>query len=182
MVDLAFSLKKSADYTTLGAYAVTPESDLVMLDLQRERIEAPDLLPAMRRLVDRHNLEYVCVEATGAQLAIVQMAQRSGMTVRPLRAETDKLTRSTTAQIRLESGQVWFPQRARWLDDFEGELCGFPATEHDDQVDNLSYAALEVFRFGGAPEPDDVIRARKAEEAWKVSDAYHSVENDRWWD
>lgn len=181
IVDLAFSTKKSADFTTLGAYAVTQGSDLVLLDLQKDRMEAPDLLPAMRRMVDRHKLDYICVEANGPQMAIVQMAQRSGLTVRALRAENDKLTRSTTAQIRLESGQVWFPQTASWLDDFEGELCGFPTVEHDDQVDNLSYAALEVFRFGAAPEPQEQIKARQAEEARQRAESYHDLDNDDWW-
>lgn len=181
IVDLAFSLKKSADFTTLGAYAVTQDSDLVLLDLQKERLEAPDLIPAMRRILQRYKLDYLCVEANGPQMAMVQMAQRAGLTVRALKAETDKLTRSTTAQIRLEAGQIWFPANAPWLDDFEQELCGFPAVEHDDQVDNLSYGALEVFKFGAAPETQEQAKARQAEEARQRAAAYHDLDNDRWW-
>ena len=42
-VDLAFSLKKEADYTVIAAWAVTPSQDLILMDLQRERLEGPDM-------------------------------------------------------------------------------------------------------------------------------------------
>ena len=68
-------------------------------------------------------------------------------TARPLRYTPDKFLRSFEAQVRYESGQIFHPQRASWLADFEYELLHFTsegAHAHDDQVDVVSYAAQDV--------------------------------------
>jgi predicted phage terminase large subunit-like protein len=46
----------------------------------------------------------------------------------------------------MEAGQVYFPKYADWYLDLEKELLQFPAGEHDDQVDSLAYAILQVAR------------------------------------
>lgn len=185
VVDLAFSLKKEADYTVLSAWAASEDSDLILLDLHRERLEGPDLIPALLRWQERHGVSYWCIEANGAQLAIVQDARRRGLAVRALRAETDKVTRSLTAQVRTEAGQVYFPAVAPWLGDFEAELLAFPKGVHDDMVDCLSYASLEVFKRGGADESDDTRKAREAVErvaAAKAQEQWLDPGNDALWE
>src|SRR6185437_13694072 len=42
-VDLAVSLKRSADYTVIAIWAVTPDSDLLLLEVIRDRLEEPDI-------------------------------------------------------------------------------------------------------------------------------------------
>lgn len=181
VLDLAFSQKREADWTVLGAFGVDQKSNLLLLDLDRRKIEAPGLVAMVRNMVDRHNLAYVCVEANGAQLAIVQGLRNAGITIRPLHAEADKLTRSLTAQVRCETGQVYFPWGAPWLAEFEDELLLFPRGRHDDQVDVLSYGALEVFRFGAASEPEETTVRRENDAAKARSDAWHSQDNEAWW-
>jgi predicted phage terminase large subunit-like protein len=181
VLDLAFSTKKEADYTCLGAFGVDQDSNLLLLDLYRGRIEAPKLTPLVRQFVERHKLAYVLVEANGAQLAIVQALRNAGITVRALKAETDKVTRSLTAQVRFEAGQIYLPTSAPWLAEYEAEMLAFPKAPHDDQVDVTSYAALEVFRFGAAPETPEQAKARNEAEARQRAEAYHDLDNDRWW-
>ena len=48
------------------------------------------------------------------------------------------------AAARIEGGQVYFSASSGWLDEWESELLLFPNGRHDDQVDTLAYAALEV--------------------------------------
>ena len=36
------------------------------------------------------------------------------------------------------AGQVYLPERAPWLAEFEAELFAFPNGKHDDQVDTVS--------------------------------------------
>lgn len=145
IIDLAFSTKKEADFTVLTAWAVSPESDLILLDLDRRKMEAPELVPAMEAMGAAKELPYWGMEANGAQLGIVQGARKKGIAVRALKADVDKVSRSLTAQVRMEAGQIYFPERAPWLDDLKAELLGFPKSAHDDCTDNLSYAAIEVF-------------------------------------
>ena len=66
-----------------------------------------------------------------------------------LRADTDKWSRAQPAAARLAAGSVYFLAGAPWLPGMEEELVTFPNGAHDDQVDCLSYAALEVARGRG---------------------------------
>jgi hypothetical protein len=45
---------------------------------------------------------------------------------------------------RFEAGQVWLPEQAAWLGAVEHELLTFPHGQHDDIVDVLAYACLEM--------------------------------------
>ena len=189
IVDLAFSTKKEADYTVISAWAATHEHDLILLDLIRERMEGPALVPALQEFSARHDLAYLGIEAVSAQVLVVQAARQAGLTVRPLKAETDKISRSVPAQVRMEGGQIFFPTAHAELAQIEAELLAFPRGVHDDIVDNVSYAALEVQRFGGAAEPEDVREAREtamaqAEQARReASDraARADIDDPRWW-
>jgi phage terminase large subunit-like protein len=46
------------------------------------------------------------------------------------------------ASAKIEAGQVYFPEQARWLAVLEAELFVFPVGRHDDQVDSISQALL----------------------------------------
>ena len=188
-VDLAFSTKKEADYTVLAAWAVTPECDLLLIDIHRDRMTGEQLVPATKSMMSKHDLEYVGIEDTQAQTLVVQTARRAGLTVRALKANLDKITRAIPAQIRMEAGQVFFPKSHPELATFEHELMTFPKGAHDDCVDTLSYAALEVQRIGSAPLPPEErerLEHEAAEREWqeklrKQSDAQSDFDNERWW-
>ena len=81
-VDLAFSLKKEADYTVIAAWAVTPRQELILLDLQRERLEGPELVPQISRMYRQHRAQYVGIEEVAAQALVIQAARQAGLTVR----------------------------------------------------------------------------------------------------
>jgi predicted phage terminase large subunit-like protein len=176
-MDLAFSLKKTADFTVICAWAVTPRSDLILLDMARSRMEAPSLVPTAKDLSDRWDLDYLGIEKILGQALVVKEAQDKGMTVRQLIPDVDKITRSIPAQIRMENGQVYLPQGHPDLDVIEKELLTFPRGTHDDIVDNFSYAAADIKRFGGAEEPAEVREAR--EEGEKTVDRARRQELDR---
>lgn len=188
-VDLAFSVKKDADYTVIGAFAVTPENDLILLDLHRERMEGPALQPAIRSMVERHNLDYIGIEKVLGQSLVVHGARMDGLTVRSLIADTDKITRSIPLQVRMEALQVYFPAFHSDLEAIEHELLMFPRGAHDDIVDVLAYAAADVQRFGPpAPHDDDVKAEEEAttkadQQAREQADLHAQADlNDpRWW-
>lgn len=139
-VDLAASVKQSADYTAMAACQAVA-GVLVVLEVVRKRLEGPDILPELRRLMDRHNIPVAHMESSGFQLSLVQQARRDGLAVRELRPDKDKIARALPLQARMEAGDVWFCE-GPWLRDLELEVFGFPASEHDDQVDALAYAAF----------------------------------------
>jgi hypothetical protein len=70
-----------------------------------------------------------------------------GLPVQELKADRDKISRSIPASVRMEAGQVWFPENAPWLDAFRKELLEFPHGSHDDQTDVLSMAVQQMLVF-----------------------------------
>ena len=142
-VDLAVSTKESADYTVISVFGYHADDDkLFMLDMFRERVEAPDIVPQIERMVGIHNLEWVGIERAGYQLAIVQFARRQGIRIKELRADKDKRSRALPLSAKMERGLVYFPKNADWVSEVERELLTFPIGVHDDIVDTLAYATL----------------------------------------
>lgn len=142
-VDLAASTKEVADYTVAGVFGMTREKlpKLFLLDLVRSRIEGPDIVPMLRRLMRRWRPTVVGIEKVGFQLALIQQARREGLPVRELEPDRDKVARALAATPLFEAGRIYFRHGALWLEDLERELLQFPTGEHDDQVDVLAYAS-----------------------------------------
>ena len=144
-VDTAESIRERADYTVAATWAVTPDRDLLHLDQARVRVESPDITPLLQQVNAKWQPGYIGVEGK----PVFQAARRAGLPVRELRADTDKWTRAQPAAARLSAGSVYFLAGASWLAEMEDELVVFPNGAHDDQVDVLAYAALEVARGRG---------------------------------
>ena len=142
-VDLATSSKQSADFTVITSVAITPEGKILILDIDRRRLEAPDLLPLLQRKVEQYDLAYVGIERAGYQLAFIQMAKREGLVVKSLKADRDKVSRAYPLIARMEAGDIFFPKNSTWFADVQTELLRFPEAEHDDIVDSLAYAVIE---------------------------------------
>ena len=143
-VDLAWSQAEDADYTVISSWAATKKRHLLLLDVVRGHFEGPDIVPKLRLAYDKWGGPLVVERAT-RQMSIIQEAVRTGLPVREVRAEKDKVARSWPAQARMEQMTVWFPPRSTpWYPAIEEELLAFPASRHDDFVDTLSYAALQI--------------------------------------
>lgn len=152
-VDLAISEKTTADYTVIAAWALTPDSQLILLDLRRDRFPGPRIVPEIFAVNDQWKLDYMGIEKVGFQEYLIREAMGKGLTVRPLRPRGSKSSRARAASVRFENGQVWFPRKARWLGELENEMLQFADDEdayaHDDMVDAVTYACLEVGRHRG---------------------------------
>ena len=78
---------------------------------------------------------------------MIQIARRqTNIPIVELKADRDKLSRALPLSAKMESGMVFFPNDSLWYSELEKELLQFPAGEHDDQVDSLAYAILQVAR------------------------------------
>lgn len=170
--DLATSVKESADYTAIASWAVTTRGEALLLDVRRERLAGPDIIPALRATMARWELDWMGVESAGFQTAIVQMARREGLTVKPIRPRGDKVSRAHAASARFDAGLVAFRAGATWRNDLEEEMLRFPTGKHDDQVDAVVYGVNEIGRravgldgdAGKAPDP--VVAAKVVDDEW----------------
>jgi len=144
VTDVAVSTKTHADYTVTIVFGLTPAGDLLVLDVMRKKLEAPDLLKSLERVNERWRPEDMYVEKSGVGFPILQMAREFpyNLPIREIVAERDKVSRATTISAFMESGRVYFREKADWLGDFEHELLTFPVGAHDDQVDAFSYGGI----------------------------------------
>lgn len=151
-MDMAWSLEEDADYTVISTWAITPRKHLVLLDVQRDHVEGPDIVRRMRTVYDRFDPGYFLVERAQNQLSVVQDIRRSGLPVREVRADKDKAARALPATARMEAKTVWFPRPSALpvMTILEDELVAFPEGRHDDFVDTLSYAVRTVATGGTA--------------------------------
>jgi len=166
-MDVAFSLKKTADYTVLCVWAVTPRCDLLLLDMVRSRFDAPEFVPLIKSTYESHDLDYIGIEKMLGTSLLAHGVRDEGLTVRMLIADTDKISRSIPAQVRMESGQIYIPANHPERETIEHELMSFPFGAHDDIVDCFSYAAADVQRFGGPNMSQEEIDAKAKAEAIK---------------
>jgi predicted phage terminase large subunit-like protein len=148
-VDLAWTVAESADYTVISTWALTQKKHLLLIDCIRGHFEGPDIVPKLRQAYTVHG-GYFAIERATRQMGIIQEAERTGLPIRVVKAEKDKVARALPATARMERGTIWFPQAARtpWWPELEQEILAFPAGRHDDFVDTLAYAALQVMYAG----------------------------------
>lgn len=165
-VDLAISLKQTADYTVFGVWAVTPERDLLLVDLVRAHFSNPEQVKQLRLLHQRHPQAYRWkIERVGYQLALIQQALAEGIPCSEYNpvGKGDKVARASTPSVWFENGKVYFRKFAAWVSDVESELMLFPRGAHDDIVDVCSMAADEVVVSGIVLAPDDDEDDEKSE-------------------
>jgi len=56
-----------------------------------------------------------------------------------LKPLSDKMVRAQPLRGRMQSGKLWWPEKAAWFDALKQEFLRFPAGKHDDQIDSLAW-------------------------------------------
>lgn len=167
-MDPAFTRSKRSDFTAMAVWAVAPTDphSLILLDLKRVRVEHADHAPLIKELWDRWKPAWVGIEKQMATLSLFDSAQRSGVVVRWLTPERNKVARAETAVALVDAGRVHLPAHASWLGDFLDEVVTFPVAAHDDQVDVLAYACIELGRHTVRPRHLKTEPSTSADKAW----------------
>ncbi len=142
--DPAASEDEQADYFTLATWAITPENELLLLDMYRDHAATVRHEAILRQQSSLWQPSYQGVEDKTFGLNIIQGAVKSGLPIKALPAEGDKVARSKSVSARYALGAVYHPRGAPWLDTYEQELLAFPTGRYDDQVDVAAYAGIEL--------------------------------------
>lgn len=140
--------RTGASWTVIATWGLTNDYHLLWLDNVRAQVETPDIISL---LMDNYRLwrpSKIIIEASGLGKGVFQSALRAGLPAQSVHPHGDKLVRATDAMVRMEQGRVWLPEHPgpAWLEPLESELftwTGDPMMT-DDQIDVLSYAALDI--------------------------------------
>ena len=137
--DTASKPGEKNDWTVCTTWYVV-DGKYYLIDVLRGRFDYPTLKARAIEHAQLHRPSIVLVEDSGLGIALVSDLQSRGFTTLPVKVEYNKQTRMAIQSAKFESGRVFFPRQASWLEDLESELFDFPASHHDDQVDSISQA------------------------------------------
>lgn len=142
-----------ASWTVMGTFGITPQNELLVLDIQRFQEEAPEIFKALENVCKDWKPMFVAMEINGPGKPIAQIAVQMGVPIQEVVTYVDKPSNSAEAQVRCQSGRVILPREdsKKWLNDFLGEITVWTGHPHEpnDQVDVLSNAVHEFTRVAG---------------------------------
>jgi predicted phage terminase large subunit-like protein len=155
-IDTAFSTGQEADFSAIAIVGYLSHPDganppgFYVERVWRGRVGFAELKRKTVELFNQHNkptspIHMALVEKANAGLSLIpELRAETGLPVIPIAADTDKRVRASRMEPILESGLLYLPEAAPWLDDFKRELLAFPAGHNDDQVDALVYALTRL--------------------------------------
>jgi len=159
--DVAAKEKESNDFTVFSHWAVTPEHDVLLLDVWRGHWTIPQQKEKARQFYRTwYSQRYRAFwfEDVAYQSAIAQDLLLEGIPCMGFHPQGDKVMRAAAASIYQEAGKVYFQKGAIWLEDFRKEIYSFPKGAKDDQTDTLSMVCMVVREPVIEPLDEDIAR------------------------
>ena len=169
-MDLAVTLKSSADYSVFLVAGVDQDSYIHVRHLIKGRFDSHEIVEILGELVRTYDPAMVVTEKgliTNSILpAIYKWMDENNVYFRfeLIAATTDKVQRSQAFRMRARAGRVKMDKAADWWPDLEEELMMFPRSVHDDQVDACSLLGLTLNKFQEAPTEREVAEDEYEEE------------------
>jgi predicted phage terminase large subunit-like protein len=138
--DTANKSTELSDYSACTTWG-WKSSKFYLLNVHRQRLDYPYLKRAVRDLAEEYRPRNILIEdkASGTQL-IQELRVEGFLQVTPYEPTMDKIMRMNSVTSIIESGRVYLPTEATWLQLYLDELQGFPKTKYDDQADSTSQA------------------------------------------
>lgn len=151
-VDTAYKAKAVNDYSVFTVAGVTEIGDIYILKVFREKLEFPDLkrkAVSINSVYRGQGLRGFWIEDNASGQSLIQeLRNGSGVPVLPWKpGAVDKVLRMTSITPLIESGRVYIPEEADWLEDWLAELSAFPSVKHDDQADSFVIAVDVLSRM-----------------------------------
>jgi predicted phage terminase large subunit-like protein len=111
-----------------------------LVDVLRFRFDYPTLRARAIAHARTYHANIILVEDTGFGTALVPELKAQQLSAVAVQPQVNKKMRMAIQSEKFKNGTILLPKQAPWLRDFEEELCAFPNSRHDDQIDALSQA------------------------------------------
>lgn len=125
------------DYS-VGITALLRKDVFYILDVQRAKLDYPDLKRKIVQTAKHWHVDTVLIEDKGSGTSLIQDLRSDNVYPKGIKPEGDKVVRMSACTAQIEAGQVLLPKEAPWLGEFQAELLAFPHGRYDDQADALS--------------------------------------------
>jgi predicted phage terminase large subunit-like protein len=138
--DTAFKTGAEHDYSVCTTWAVSANA-YFLLHLWRGKAEFPEQKRMMTSLAEQWNPTEILIEDRASGQSLIQELKSSTLLpVISVKPDSDKQSRALATTPVIESGKVFLPENAPWVQDFLDEMSSFPNGLHDDIVDSVSQA------------------------------------------
>lgn len=148
--DTAEEDNDDAAFTVAVVGEIDRDYRMRIVDVVRQRVAFPDLVPLVERTAHKHNrdgllravdIEYASSGRQAYQTIMAQSPQWLRQLMRRYNPKSSKEIRAQAAAAWCQNGMVLLPmpdESVPWLYDFERELYDFPTGAFKDQVDAFS--------------------------------------------
>lgn len=161
--DTAQKTAERNDYSVFECWGKGEDGRIYLLDLIRGKWPAPELKRRAIAFWSKHKnlgdefsppLRQMLIEDKSSGTGLIQDIQESGgIPVKGIERVSDKLTRVMDVVSYIESGLVFIPEEAPWVNDFVAECEAFTADDthaHDDQIDPMVDAINDMLAKKGS--------------------------------
>lgn len=149
--DTASKVNNFSDFS-VGITIGIKNKKIYVLDIKRERMDFPTLRRAALAAYRQYKPNHILIEDASSGTQLVQdLKEQDIYCVKPVRPEGDKKSRLFAQASIFDSGKVYLPSKALWVDDFIHELTAFPSAKFDDQVDAMSQALTYIREYLDEP-------------------------------
>ncbi|UJR79859.1 hypothetical protein [Sandaracinus amylolyticus] len=138
-IDLAYSLKASADFSCILALGYHPPTRrYYVLDVLRVQCSIDRFAPELAAFSARYPGAPIGWAAGGHEAGVVPLLEREARCrICVITTREDKLSRAQPAAACWSRGEIAVPRGMRWTNDFVREVTAFPHGKNDDAVDCL---------------------------------------------
>lgn len=162
--DTAMKTGEENDYSVFQLWGKGKDGKIYLLDMIRGKWEAPQLLSHARAFWDKcmrqhhGSLRKMKIEDKASGTGLIQQLKQGGVPIEGIQRSKDKITRGYDAAPQVEAGNVLLPTSHECLSDLLHEIGLFPMARHDDTVDPLMDAIMDMLiGTGSYPAPLDWI-------------------------
>lgn len=149
--DLTFKESSTSDFVAGQVWGMRG-ADKYLIDRLKARMDFPTTVQAIRRMSAKHPKTYAkIVEEKANGAALIATLKNEIMGLIAFNPRTSKEARLMAISPEIEAGNVWLPDPsiAPWVHDFIEEVCGFPNSKNDDDVDAMTQALLRFRESSG---------------------------------
>lgn len=144
--DTAYGKNSNSGDFSVGITIGQKKNGFDILGLVRGRWPFAELKAKIASEADFWHPDEILIEDQGSgTVAIQALTEDTPYPIIPIKADKSKELRAQSVSPLFESGRVFFPENADWVEGLQEELVSFPyQCEHDDRVDSLVQGLIRL--------------------------------------